>query len=175
MKPDVRQKVLAFVAKYPGTRHKAFPFGHSYHFTAPGVVRMPFRLSTLNKLIAQGFVTKTGPVTLTLKGEYELAKTVPSVLPKGRVVYSLIRAGVRRNLVLRVAELTDGNREMNGAMRYPDAVDIVAHIRNMPKSGRQKVLRELVHELASQARADAEVAAKKSRPTGPTGYDSDKH
>lgn len=72
MKHAVRRKVLLlFVQKYPGTRHKAFPFGHGYHFDTPDTPdlrRAPFRMTTLDQLIAEGYVTKKGPVVLTEKG-----------------------------------------------------------------------------------------------------------
>jgi len=152
MKPAVRQKALLFISKHPGTRHKAFPAGHAYHFDAPELGRAPFRASTINQLIAEGFVTDKGPVTLTAKGEHELHKP-PNLSPavKGRVIYSMIRQGTRRNFSLQATLLNGSGLEVHGAKFYPTYADIVAHIRNMPKRDKQRVLRELIKDLAEQA------------------------
>lgn len=176
MKLEVRQKVLLFVSKYNGTRHKTFPLGQEgFRFDAPGIKRAPFRVQSLRQLIAEGFVTSKGPVKLTLKGVDELKKKKP--IPAGshvksRVIYHLIKNGKRRNFALHATLLNDINLEVHGAQHYPTAVDIVAHIRNMPKSGRQKVFRELIHDLAALSVLNAKESARQGRFNGPTSYDS---
>lgn len=177
MKPDVRQKVLLFISTYKGTRHKTFPFGQDgFHFDAPDLKRAPFRVQTLRQLITEGFVTSKGPVRLTLKGEHELAelkKPVPAGSHvKNRVIYHLVKSGERKGFALHATQLNGNDLEVHGAQHYPTAMDIVAHIRNMPKKGRQKVFRELIKDLTAASARVTEASDRKGRFNGPTGYDS---
>lgn len=62
-------RALRFIARYPGTRRKAF-MGYLYDFSEHKLPlkRAPFRLSTISRLICEGLVTSEGPVTVTDKG-----------------------------------------------------------------------------------------------------------
>jgi hypothetical protein len=70
--PDNHLRALQFISMHPGTRRKAFPCGYRFDFEAPELLpsrRAPFRISTLYRLIDDGYVTKSGPVRLTDRGK----------------------------------------------------------------------------------------------------------
>ncbi len=66
-----QQRCLCFCNAFPGTRSKAFPFGYSYHFDAPGYDRAPFRLSTINACFKAGLLREapSGRILLTPRGQ----------------------------------------------------------------------------------------------------------
>jgi hypothetical protein len=75
--PENQLRALQFISTHPGTRRKAFPCGYRFDFEAPELLpsrRAPFRISTLYHLIDEGYVTKSGPVTLTNRGQAMLAR-----------------------------------------------------------------------------------------------------
>lgn len=59
MKPHLK-RALQFIAAHPGHRVPAFLGGWRYHFDAPELKRLPFRVSTINELVQLGLVDAIG-------------------------------------------------------------------------------------------------------------------